>query len=426
MPPFPWSLPQIDSLIQEQELSPLDIVRATASAIERAEPAVQAWCHLNLDGALERAEVLTEELKHRSPRSPLHGVSYGAKDIFDTAGLPTEWGSATQHGRVPGQDCDLVDQLDALGCVLVGKTHTTAFAYYDTGPTRNPVAPGHTPGGSSSGSAAAVAAGMVPLAIGSQTQGSVLRPASYCGVVGFKPSFGALPLGGVMPFAPTLDHAGLFATSAVEMEFAWRALGAKLEQASVESLTIIDWPPEGQVDPEMAMCFRAAIQILVGGGMPIRHAPRPEFFDTLPKTLHTVMAYEAARKHGESYRAHGQAMGAKLAALLEEGLQIRQEAYYGAQQTVRSARNEYQEWTRRHRVVATPAALGPAPQGLESSGDPRCNAPFTALGAPAVSLPMPSATHHLPMGIQLTAASGCDGLVLAAACACEKLFRDLP
>ena len=425
MPSFPWSLRQIDSLIQERELSPLDILQATTGAIEQAEPTVQAWCHLNLDGARERAEILTEELKQRPPRSALHGVAYGAKDIFDSAGLPTEWGSATQHGRVPSQDCDLVDQLDSLGCVLVGKTHTTAFAYYDTGPTRNPVAPGHTPGGSSSGSAAAVAAGMVPLAIGSQTQGSVLRPASYCGVVGFKPSFGALPLGGVMRFAPTLDHAGLFANSAADMEFAWQALGTNLEQAGAESLSIIDWPPEGQVAPEVAMCFRAAIQVLVGAGMPIRHVPRPEFLDALPNALHTVMAYEAAREHGESYREHGQAIGAKLATLLEEGLQIAEEAYSGARQTLRLAHNEYQQWARRHAVVATPAAPGPAPKGLESSGDPRCNAPFTALGAPAVSLPMPTLPRQLPMGMQLTSASGCDGLVLATASACEKLFRDL-
>ena len=424
MPSFPWSLRQIDSLIRERELSPLDIVRATASAIERAEPTAQAWCHLNLDGALERAEILTEELKHRAPRSSLHGVAYGAKDIFDTTGLPTEWGSATQYGRVPSQDCELVGQLGSLGCVLAGKTHTTAFAYYDTGPTRNPVAPGHTPGGSSSGSAAAVAAGMVPLAIGSQTQGSVLRPASYCGVVGFKPSFGALPLGGVMRFAPTLDHAGLFATSAADMEFAWRALGANFEQTGSESLSIIDWPPEGQVDPEMAMCFRAAIQVLAGGGMSIRRVSRPEFFRALPSALHTVMAYEAAGEHGECYRAHGSKVGAKLAALIEEGLQVGQEAYRRALQTLRSARKAYQQWARRHPVVATPAALGPAPQGLESSGDPRCNAPFTALGAPAISLPMPTGTKQLPMGMQLVSASGNDGLVLTAASACEILFRD--
>ncbi len=423
MPSFPWSLRQINALIQERELSPLDIVQATASAVRQAEPTVQAWCHLNLDAALQRAETLTEALKRSRPVSPLHGATYGAKDIFDTAGLPTEWGSATQRGRVPSDDCELVAALDSLGCVLAGKTHTTAYAYYDTGPTRNPLAAGHTPGGSSSGSAAAVAAGMVPLAIGSQTQGSVLRPASFCGVVGFKPSFGVLPLGGVMRFAPTLDHAGLFAGSAADMEFAWRALAPEPAQAGAEALAIIGWPPEGQVTPEMAVCFRAALKTLASAGMPIRRVSRPGFLDALPAALHTVMACEAAREHGERYRKHGPAMGDKLAALLEEGLGIGRDAYASARRTLVSARSAYEQWARHHPVVATPAALGPAPQGLESSGDPRCNAPFTALGAPAVSIPMPTPPEQLPMGLQLAAAPGLDALVLATASSCERLLR---
>lgn len=423
MPSFPWSLRQIAGLVQERELSPLDVVQATASAVCQAEPTVQAWCHLNLDAALQRAAILTEALKRSPPVSPLHGATYGAKDIFDTAGLPTEWGSATQRGRVPSDDCELVAALDSIGCVLAGKTHTTAYAYYDTGPTRNPLAAGHTPGGSSSGSAAAVAAGMVPLAIGSQTQGSVLRPASFCGVVGFKPSFGNLPLGGVMPFAPTLDHAGLFAASAADMEFAWQALGAEPTQVAAEALAIVDWPPEGQVTPEMAVCFRAAMKTLASAGMPIRRFPRPGFLDALPAALHTVMAYEAAREHGERYRKHGPAIGDKLAALLEEGLGIGRDAYASARRTLASARDAYGQWARHHPIVATPAALGPAPQGLESSGDPRCNAPFTALGAPAVSIPMPTPASQLPMGLQLAAAPGHDGLVLATASACERLLR---
>ena len=422
MPSFPWSLRQINALIQERELSPLDIAQATASAVRQGEPTIQAWCHLNLDAALQRAETLTEALKGSPPVSPLHGATYGAKDIFDTAGLPTEWGSATQRGRVPSDDCELVAALDSLGCVLAGKTHTTAYAYYDTGPTRNPLATGHTPGGSSSGSAAAVAAGMVPLAIGSQTQGSVLRPASFCGVVGFKPSFGVLPLGGVMRFAPTLDHAGLFAASAADMEFAWRALASEPARAGAESLAIIGWPPEGQVTPEMAVCFRAALKTLASAGMPIRRVSRPGFLDALPAALHIVMAYEAAREHGERYRMHGPAIGGKLAALLEEGIGTGQNAYTNARQTLASARDAYQQWARRHPVVATPAALGQAPQGLESSGDPCCNAPFTALGAPALSVPMPTPPGQLPMGLQLAAAPGLDALLLATASACERLL----
>ena len=381
---------------------------------------------MNLDAALQQAQILTDELKGARPRSPLHGVTFGAKDIFDTAGLPTEWGSATQRGRVPSSDCHLIAVMNALGCVLAGKTHTTAYAYYDTGPTRNPHSTGHTPGGSSSGSAAAVAAGMVPLSIGSQTQGSVLRPASFCGVVGFKPTLGKLPLGGVMRFAPSLDHAGLFAASAADMKVAWGTLGAPTEQPVAEWLSIIDWPPQGRLDPDMAACFRSAIQTLACGGLQIRRVPRPEFLDALPAALHTVMAYEAALEHGERYRAHGPAMGAKLAALLDEGLRVGRDGYAGALQTLRAAREAYRQWASQHPVVVTPAALGPAPQGLESSGDPRCNAPFTALGVPAVSVPMPTGTRQLPMGMQLASPQGADGLVLTAASTCERLLSGRP
>ncbi|MCY4187762.1 MAG: amidase [Bryobacterales bacterium] len=424
MPSFPWSLRQISSLLAQGDLSPLDVLQATSAAIERAEPAIRAWCHLSLKSAWRQAEMLTDELRRSKPRSALHGTTYGAKDIFDTAGMPTEWGSPTQRGRVPGEDCQLVGTLRSLGFVLAGKTHTTAYAYYDTGPTRNPCSPGHTPGGSSSGSAAAVAAGMVPLALGTQTKGSVLRPASFCGVAGFKPSFGCLPLAGVMPLAPTLDHAGLFAASAADMEFAWRELAAATEQSGAEGLSVIDWPPDGRPDPEMSACFRAAARTLAGAGVPMRRVPRPEFFDALPAALHAVMAYEAAREHGQRYREHGPDMGEKLAALLEDGLRVEPRGYACARQVLRTAREAYRDWAREHPVVATPAALGPAPKGLESSGDPRCNAPFTALGAPAISIPMPTEAGQLPLGMQLTAAPGRDGLLLASAAACERLLGE--
>ena len=422
MPRFPWSLSAIASKTGSSELSPEDVVHACSSAVHALEPQVRAWSWLGLDDARDRARALTAGARDEQ-RRPLLGVPYAAKDIFDTAGIPTEWGTETQRGRVPADDCDLVARLDALGAVLVGKTHTTAYAYFDPGPTRNPLDPAHTPGGSSSGSAAAVAAGMVPLAIGSQTQGSVLRPASFCGIAGFKPSFGRLPLGGVMAFAPTLDHAGLFAQTAEDIRTAWRALGFDPGDAPERSVTVLDWPPGRSIDTRMAETLRTTLQSLSAGGMRVTEVARPKFFDTLPGAARTVMAYEAAREHGERYRAFGGRMGAKLSALLREGQKVRERQYGAALGALQEAREQYSEWAARHRVAATPAAPGPAPAGLGSTGDPICNLPFTALGVPAVAIPMPVPAGRLPMGLQLASAAGQDGRLLATAALCESLLR---
>lgn len=421
MQPFPWSLSKIESLPEPDKPSATSMLQASEDAIASDESAIHAWSWLGLEEARERARLLSRPDSPCSG-SPLCGVPYAVKDIFDTAGIPTEWGTETQRGRVPDRDSGLVARLNSLGGILLGKTHTTAYAYFDHAPTRNPRNPDHTPGGSSSGSAAAVAAGMVPLAIGSQTQGSVLRPASFCGVVGFKPTYGLLPLDGVMPFAPTLDHAGLFAPAASDIRVAWRALGFKSDAAPVERITIVDWPPGARVEPEMATAFRSAVQCLSAEGLLITHLPRPAFVDSLPGALRTVMAFEAAREHGERYRVLGQRMGSKLSELLDEGLEIRSSQYRSALQTLHAARNALREWLPANAIIATPAAPGPAPAGLESTGDPRCNAPYTALGVPAVSVPMPVRKGRLPMGLQLTACSGKDSVLLATAVLCERLL----
>ena len=424
MAPFPWSLHEIEGLVAAGKLPAERMVQAAAGLIDSLDADIRAWCCLCLSRAETHAGELQAEAASQGPRSSLHGVPFGAKDIFDTKGIPTEWGSETQRGRTPAQDCAFFARLESLGCVLMGKTHTTAFAYYDTGPTRNPRDLARTPGGSSSGSAAAVAAGMVPLAIGSQTQGSVLRPASFCGIAGFKPSHGALPLDGVMPFAPTLDHAGIFTRTAADVQVVWRALGFDTDAAPAPAITVLDWPPQGRLEPSMASAFRSSIQALIEAGMGVDWSPRPAFFDSVPAALHAVMAFEAAREHGIRYREHGQRIGEKLAALLDEGLAIEESKYRAACRTLLRARDRFAEWSARHPVTATPAALGPPPMGLGSSGDPRCNAPFRALGAPAVSIPMPSGT--LPLGLQLAAPHGCDARLLSTAAKCERLLSSPP
>ena len=260
--------------------SPSTLVERCLGRIEEREGEVRAWAFVAASSAREEARALDRELKDSGPRSPLHGIPVGIKDIFDVAGMPCEWGSAVERGRTPSMDSPLVSRLRALGAVILGKTHTTAYAYFDPAPTRNPRNLDHTPGGSSSGSAAAVADGMVPLAVGSQTMGSVLRPASFCGVVGLKPTFGGLPLEGVMPFAPSLDHAGLFASDVAGMELAWRCLQGVPQAIQPKPAELIawPWPIERSPEPSMAEAMETALDALLSAGWKVRRASLPESF----------------------------------------------------------------------------------------------------------------------------------------------------
>ncbi len=395
-------------------------------AIREREADVQAWSHVDDGCARERAVRLTAGLRRPGAHSEIYGMPFALKDIYDTAGIPTEWGTPLHKGRVPANDCALAAKFKQLGAVLVGKTHTTAFAYYDAAPTRNPHNPVHTPGGSSSGSAVAVACGMVPLAVGSQTQGSVLRPASFCGIVGFKPTFGKLPLEGVMPFAPTLDHAGLFTSTVADMQTACRALDFSSDTARCDTVTAIAWPPPSypatEIDESMRKALESALRTIENAGIEVERLQRPSFFDTLPAALRTVMRYEAAQQHGSLFEVHGSDVGEKFAALLDEGLKIDYRDYRDAIESLHASRSAFAEWADDHPVIATPAALGPAPKGLDSTGDPAANAPFTALGAPAISIPIEKSPAGLPLGLQLAAAPGGDSRLLSMARALEQLL----
>ncbi len=423
MTAFPWSLSEIALQVKTGELKPTGIVETAFDQIHKKEQEIQAWCYLAPDLALEQAAALTSEIRNSGPRSPLHGVPYAVKDIFDTAGVPTEWGSKILKGRIPDTDCSIVKKLNSLGAVMMGKTHTTAFAYYDTGPTRNPRNSQHTPGGSSSGSAAAVAAGMVPFAIGTQTQGSVLRPASFCGTVGFKPTYNRLPLAGVMAFAPSLDHAGFFTPSVNDMQFLWEALGFETSTQSTQVLYVVNWPPGCELDNVMKLAIEDAASRLSKSGFEVKHVSRPSFFDELSPAQWIIMAYEASQEHGKQLKTHGSDLGEQLALVLEQGQQITKDSYEFALNILQDAWGEYSRWSEEHPIVMTPAALGPAPAGLVSSGDPSCNALFTALRAPAISIPMPSISGQLPLGLQLTASQGADDLLLATAEAVELILN---
>lgn len=364
--------------------------------IEEMEPEVQAW-----------VEVAPREAEF----GPLSGVPFGVKDIIETAGMATEYGSPLFKGRKGSKDAAIVSLFCGLDAMLLGKTHTTAFAFYDPAPTRNPNAPGRTPGGSSSGSAAAVAAQMTAFAIGSQTQGSVIRPASFCGVCGFKPGYGVLPLDGVLPFAPTLDTLGLFTETARDMQLLWCAMGHNSSETPRLRAVI---PAAGfEADEPMKQAVEDAARQLAAHGWQIETASLPEPFLKAGAAVVAINRYEGARTHEALWREHGSAVGAKLAALIESGLAMPAEEYSAALATLAAARESMEMFFEKWPIVLTPAAPGYAPLGYETTGDPRMNAPWTGIGVPALTIPMP--TDGPPLGLQMTGAKGRESELLAAA-----------
>ena len=351
------------------------------------------------------------EVAPRAPAAdgPLHGVPFGAKDIFETCGMATEYGSPLYAGRKGERDAAVITELQNAGAILLGKTHTTAFASFDPAPTRNPRLPGHTPGGSSSGSAAAVAAGMAPFALGTQTLGSVLRPASYCGVCGFKPSFGLIPTDGVLPFAPSLDTVGFFTETAVEMAWLWSRgfrgePGATLRRAALFRVAS---------DECMSRAVDDAAETLRASGVPVEAVEVPAGWDRLLAAALTINCYEGARTHAGRYRDFGDRIGIRLAELVRHGLGTPETEYSDALAHVAAMRSVLANVFWEYPVILSPAATGAAPQGFDSTGDPANNAPWTALGVPAISVPLP--VESAPIGLQITAAWGRDDALVAIA-----------
>jgi len=400
-------IPQLETLTQWLAASRKTRQAALGSCLDRIramDSSIHAWVQV-------------------SPQRPtadgkLAEIPFGAKDIMETRGLSTEYGSPIYKGRIGTTDAAIVRDLRQRGAILLGKTQCTAFAYRTPAPTCNPRDLNHTPGGSSSGSAAAVAAGMVPFALGTQTRGSVLRPASFCGVTGFKPTYGLFSLEGVLPLAKSLDTLGFFTHTAADMLALWDALGHSVERA--EDFALGTPEPMPSVEPAMAAAFQNALVALRKAGLSVRPLAISEMLDKLNEAVSTVEAYEASRFHEQRFKEYGPRL-AELAELIERGLQISVERYDEARRYIAKSKTRMAEFYKATPVVLVPAATGPAPLGLSSTGDPRMNAPWTALGTPAISIPMPISSG-LPLGLQLTAEPEQDARLLAAAFRVQRLL----
>jgi len=381
-----------------------EAVQACLERIRAMDPQIQAWVQVAPQPALGDG--------------PLAGIPFGAKDIMETRGLSTEYGSPVYKGRLGTTDAAIVTSLRRRGAILLGKTHTTAFAYRTPAPTRNPRNPEHTPGGSSSGSAAAVAAGMVPFALGTQTRGSILRPASFCGVTGFKPTYGLVSIEGVLPYAKSLDTVGFFTHTPADMVALWDAMGHSSGRDEPFTVGVPDPMPE--VDAEMAAAVQRAVETFRRAGVATRSIDIAGLLKAVDAATNDIAFYEGARFHEQRWKEHGARL-LDLAALVEKGLQMPAEQYERALRQVREGRARLSELYRTTPIIVVPAAPGTAPRGLSTTGDPRINAPWTGFGTPAVSIPMP--VGGLPLGLQVTADRRQDARVLRAAVRLHRLLQ---
>jgi Asp-tRNA(Asn)/Glu-tRNA(Gln) amidotransferase A subunit family amidase len=418
---------QLAALVHNGEVSSLELVTACLERISELDGEVRAWVRTCPETALERARELDSLLQAGVRIGPLHGIPFGVKDIFDTAGLETESGSPSLKGFVPAQDAEVVRRMREAGAVLLGKTETTQFAYFDPAPTRNPWNTAHTPGGSSSGSAAAVACGMCPAAFGSQTGGSIIRPSSFCGIAGIKPTRERISRRGMTPLARSLDHAGPMARSvrdlAVLLDVVWETSEREEEPRFRECL---ERPPatlkigvpdryfDSGLDPAMAEAFSSALKTLGELGLEVSTVSPPASFEAGAEAGKTIFAAEAAAYHRDHYERHAGDYRPKILELVEKGLRITAVEYLRAMEDRHRMRRDFLELFQRVDLVASPAAPGPAPQGLESTGDPVFNAPFTTIGFPALTVPMGLSPAGLPLGLQLAGPPLSEANLLAA------------
>lgn len=369
---------------------------------------------------------------------PLSGIAVGVKDIVRVEGLPTGGGSALPPQALAGPQATVVSRLLAAGAYVAGKTVTAEFAILAPGPTRNPHNPAHTPGGSSSGSAAAVAAGMVPLAVGTQTVGSMIRPAAYCGVVGFKPTYGRIPVDGVIPNAPSFDTLGLYARDVAGIGPAagvvcdnWSPPGPLAPAAPPVPLALpVLGVPEGpylaQAGPEALAAFEQQLHTLRAAGYEVRRVPVMADFEEVRSQLFTMNRYEAVRSHEPWFEKYGHLYRPETLAVLREGAAIDHTAYAAA----RARREVFRERLAEAMsgagvdVWITPAATGPAPVGLSTTGSSVMSLPWSNAGLPSVSLPAGRAENGLPLGVQCVAAAGADERLLTWSAGLEPVVRN--
>jgi len=429
-----WQLPAAEAgrLLAAGRMSAEEYVAACLGRLREEEERVRAWTFVDPEFALQQAREADERRSQGLPTGALHGIPVGLKDIIDVGGMPTEDGTVLHAGRIAVADSAVARALRVAGAVIPGKTVTTELATYAPGKTRNPHDPEHSPGGSSSGSAAAVAAGMVPLAVGTQTNGSVIRPAAYCGVVGFKPSFGLIPRTGILTQSPPLDQVGVFARTVEDAALLAEVLigydegdGATtarprpplLRVAGEEPplpplLAFVRTPMWGRLETEAQEAFAELVAHL---GERIEPFTLPDRAIEALDWHRTIMEADLAASFEREYVTGRDRLSASLRGQIERGREVRAVDYRRALARIPILNEGFEPLFEKYDAILTPATTGTAPRGLASTGDPVFCTLWTLCGMPAVSLPLLAGAGGLPLGVQLVGRRGDDARLLRTA-----------
>jgi len=419
--------------IRNGTFSSEEYTRALLARIDHVEPRVQAFVTVNREAVLAEAQQCDTEAKAKRFRGPLHGVPIGVKDIFYTKGIRTTIGAEPFRNFIPTCDADIVIKLKQAGALILGKTVTTVFVFLDPGPTRNPWNLEHTPGGSSSGSAASVAARMCAGAIGSQTVGSVGRPAAYNGLVSLMPTQSRVSLKNTFPLSWPLDHAGIFGRSVADVELQLQAIAESpvdvaAPKQPIRVGVVRDFFYENAT-PEARELQDAFLRKLAAApGFQAEEAKLPTAFELCQPILRTILRADVAAVHEKLFPEHSTAYGPKLRELIETGMLVSAEDYLHARRLRRHFQREMTTLFDRFDVLLTPAARGPAPAGIEATGSAVMNGPWTLADFPTMTLPFGLAANGLPLGIQLSMPSLADGGLLGVAATIESVaaFKEKP
>ena len=413
----PGSLRDLATQIRDLSLSPLDLVERYLSRIDTVQPIAEPWREVDREAGLKQARLRADQARRGEFLGPLHGIPVGIKDIIDVAGLPTRCNNIARQDIGPAaDDAEIVRKLRAAGAIILGKLHTTEFAYFDPSPARNPCHADHTPGGSSSGSGAAVASGTVPLALGTQTVASVIRPAAYCGISAFKPSTGSTVTHGVSALAPSFDTIGFYGWSVDDATFAYEALFGSAGPAGAPVRAQIVFPGDPLLEEcgaPMGVTVEQELTRFADMGHAVRHAVSPVSLARLGALNIALMEYETAHTQAGLLDLPKDSLGEKLREAIERGSAISDEQYLALRSEANALRSEFYAAFDPDTLFFWPAVPGAAPKGLGSTGDPRFISPWTVLGGPMLATPTGQTENGLPLGCFLAAGPGRD-LTLAA------------
>ncbi|MFP4643699.1 MAG: amidase [Spirochaetales bacterium] len=427
----PVDLLALARALEDGSDSPQECVDRALERMELVDDTVAAFLEEPDRRSRLGAAVVALEHSRESARGALHGVPVGVKDLFRADRLPTRAGSRLPAEVFAGDQAESVNRLVEAGAVVLGKTVTTEFAYFEPGPTANPWNPSHTPGGSSSGSAAAVAAGIVPLALGTQTIGSVCRPAAFCGIVGFKPTIARVPTDGVIPFSPTVDHVGTFTANVASARLAarvlcdgWNHQSEKFFETRRPRIAVVADAYSAQAEDYARKAVDRVAGQLESDGYDVQ---RIELFPDIEElnALHNdLIASEFAHVHADWYAEYSRLYSQKSRELLESGREVDSTRVQTARDRIVEVRSRVEREMDRFGVelLLSPSTVGEAPEGLHATGSPIMNLPWTFTGLPAVSVPAGVGPRGLPLGVQITARSGADEALLGAAEGVERVI----